>query len=158
MKNTEKEIFISSYLKWNLNKTNVIDLPCYTSPAVQREFMKNIKKSCKAKKSSDECTEIVTVMAPLMKNPNAPDKDGRTSIYWAAFKGHTEIVKILTQLTSHPNSPDKNGETAIYKAAYEGHTEIVKFLASLSDNPNAPNKDEETPLYWAAHMAASATQ
>ena len=59
VKNTERSDFIISYLKWNLNKTNVMNLPCYTISAVQDEFMKNIKKSCMAKKSSDKNTEIV---------------------------------------------------------------------------------------------------
>ena len=40
-------------------------------------------------------TEILKILVPLTDNPNAPNNDGRTPIYWAAFYDHTEIVKIL---------------------------------------------------------------
>ena len=43
--------------------------------------------------------EIVKILTPLTKNPNAGDKLGNTPIYRAAQYGHTEIVKILAPLT-----------------------------------------------------------
>ena len=64
-------------------------------------------------------------------NPNAPDKCGRTPIYWAACWGHTEIVKILATLTENHNAPDEDGKTPISAAADNGHTEIVEILASF---------------------------
>ena len=79
-------------------------------------------------------------MAPLIENPNPPNEDGFTPIYWAAKRGHTEIVKILVPLTDTPNAPNNNGETPIYLAAQYGHTDIVKILAPLTDNLNAPYK------------------
>ena len=45
---------------------------------------------------SSAYVEAVEIMAPLFDNPNAPDENGRTPIYWAELSGHTEIVKILT--------------------------------------------------------------
>ena len=56
-----------------------------------------------------DITEIVKILAPLTGNPNAPNKIGKTPIYWAALYGHTEIVKILAPLTDNPNAPDKYG-------------------------------------------------
>ena len=56
-------------------------------------------------------TEIVKILAPLTDNPNAPNKDGKTPIYLAAWNGHTEIVNILAPLTANPNAPNKNGKT-----------------------------------------------
>ena len=35
----------------------------------------------------------------LTDNPNAPEEDERTPIYWAAQNGHTEIVKGANILT-----------------------------------------------------------
>ena len=43
--------------------------------------------------------EIIRIMAPLFENPNTPDENGKSPIYWAALKEHTEIVKILAPLT-----------------------------------------------------------
>ena len=73
-------------------------------------------------------TEIVKVLATLTDNPNAPNKVGETSIYWAVHKGHTEIVKILALLIDNPNAPDEVGKTPIYEAAWRvliSHNKIV---------------------------------
>ena len=75
-KNSEKERAIMSYLLWNLKKEALVDLPCYTSPAVQDDFRKRIRECCEKfrwESSSDEDTEIVKILAPLTENPNAPD-------------------------------------------------------------------------------------
>ena len=163
VKNSEKkEKAIISYLRWNLEKDDLVDLPCYTRPAVQDDFRKRIRECCQKWGSSDddteigkilapftihphwrlsnEDTEIVRLLAPLTENPNAPDEHGRTPIYYAAMHGHTEIFKILAPLTDNPNVPDKYGETPICWAARNGNTEIVKILAPLTDDPNAPDK------------------
>ena len=76
--------------------------------------------------------ETVEIMAPLFDNPNAPDKDGKTPIYWAAKKGHTEIVKILAPLTDNPNAPNDIGRTpnqrGITPLAVAKNTEIREIL------------------------------
>ena len=64
----------------------------------------------------------------MTDNPNAPNYDRETPIYYAACGGHTEIVKILAPLTDNPNAPNIDGETPIEMAASRGHTEIVKIL------------------------------
>ena len=42
VKNSEKEKAIISYLQWNLKRGDSVDLPCYTSSAVQDDFRKKI--------------------------------------------------------------------------------------------------------------------
>ena len=93
VKNSDKGIAIISYLQWNLKKEGFLDLPCYSSPAVQDDLRKKIIEICKKKELSDEDLEIFKIMAPLTDNPNAPDGDGNgeTPIYWAASNGHTEM-------------------------------------------------------------------
>ena len=131
VKNSDKGIAIISYLRWNLKKEALVDLPCYSNPDVQDDFKKRIRESCKQEELSDEDTETVKFLAPLTVNPNAPSNYGETPILWAASEGHTEIVKILAPLTENPNAPNKYGNTPIYLAALHGHTEIVKILARL---------------------------
>ena len=56
-----------SYLQWELKKEDLVDLPCYSSPAVQDDFRKRIFEFCKKFRSelSDEDIEIVKILAPL---------------------------------------------------------------------------------------------
>ena len=149
-KNSEKEKAIMSYLQWNLKKEGLVDLPCYTSPAVQDDFRKIIREICAKIEVSDEGPEMVGLLAPLTDNPNAPDEKGWTPIYSAAFFGLTKIVQILSKLTDNPNAPNNSGWTPIHWAAAHGHTDIVKILAPLADNPNAPNNYGATPIHNAA--------
>ena len=140
VKNSDKGIAIISYLRWNLKKDVLADLPCFTSSTVQDEFIDRIREICHNKEPLDEDVEIVNILAPLTNNINAQNEYGQTPINWAAYFGHTKIVKILASFTDDPNAPDKNGRTPIYQAAINGHIEIVKILAPLTDNPNAPDK------------------
>ena len=152
VKNPDKGIAIISYFQWNLKKDALVDLPCYSSPAVQDDFRMRIWECCDKLRSelSDEDIEIVKILAPLIDNPNAPDKNGDTPIIQAAFHGNTVIIKILVPLTDNPNAPNNWGSTPIHFAALDGNTEIVKILAPLTDNPNAPNQFKMTPIEWAA--------
>ena len=51
--------------------------------------------------------EIVRIMAPLIDDNNAPDENGWTPIYRAAYNGNTEVIKILAPLINNPNAPNK---------------------------------------------------
>ena len=62
----------------------------------------------------------------MTDNPNAPDEDGKTPIYVAAFNGNTEIVKILVPLTDNPNAPDNFGRTPYQVAKNEEIREILE--------------------------------
>ena len=131
-----------SYLQWELKKEDLVDLPCYSSPAIQKDFRERIWQKCKKSRweSSDEDTEIVKIMAPLTDNlnstvdeelePYASHYQGLTPIHEAAIRGHT----------------DYNGLTPIYRASLNRHTEIVNILAALTDNPNAPDHYGTTPI------------
>ena len=103
--NLDKGIAIIYYLRSNLKKRSMLDLPCYTSPAVQNDIRRRIWESCaKLGILSGKDIKMIKIMAHLAVNPNAPNVIGETPIYWAASRGHTEIVKILTPLTATPNA------------------------------------------------------
>ena len=90
VKNSDKRNAIISYLQWNLKK-GAVDLPIYSSRSVQNALRKEIFKCCKMKDASDEIIETVKILAPLTKNPNAPNEDKDTPIHNAAFYGHIEV-------------------------------------------------------------------
>ena len=118
---------IISYLRWNLKKDYMVNLPCYSSSAVQEGFRSRIWEISQSQENKLIDEYIVKILAPLTDNPNAPDNCGRTPIHWAALKGHTEIVKILAPLTDNPNASNKWGDTPISVAK---NTEIRRFLES----------------------------
>ena len=140
-KNFEKGIAIISYLRWNLQKYVLVDLPCYQSPTIQNDFRRRIRKTCKKRQLSEEDLETVKILAPLTEHLNAPDQNGRTPIHEAAWKGHTEIVKILAPLTDNPNAPNNSGETP---SSVAENSEIRRFLESY--NPSGKSKTEPSTM------------
>ena len=152
VKNSKKEKAISAYLRWNLKKDSMVNLPCYSSSAVQEGFRSRLGKIVQEIRHYtkfnlvfvDEEFDIVKILAPLTDNFFAPDNCGRTPIHLAARNGHTEMVKILAPLTDNPNAPDNCGRTPIHWAELKGHTEIVmtlmcseitnNFLTKLNEN------------------------
>ena len=95
VENSDKGIAIISYLQWSLKKDALMDLPCYSCPAVQDDFRRRIRESWEKRESSDEDREIVKILTPLTDNLNAPGELATAPIYWTAINGHTEIAKIL---------------------------------------------------------------
>ena len=74
VKNTDKANAIRSYLQWILKKEEgiLMDLPCYSSPAVQDDFRKRLREICKWENFFDESMKIVTLLAPLTDNISDP--------------------------------------------------------------------------------------
>jgi ankyrin repeat protein len=40
---------------------------------------------------------------------NSQDEDGRTALYYAAWKGHNEVVSLLVESHADINLPDQDG-------------------------------------------------
>ena len=75
--NSGKEKPISLYLKW-IFMNKVFSLTRYTEIVVQDNFRQKIYH---AVHKGD--INVVTILAPLTENPNAPGEDGMIPIYWA---------------------------------------------------------------------------
>lgn len=75
--------------------------------------------------------EILSLLISDWSNINEEDDEGRTSLYWAAFYGHTETVRLLLQ-----NRARTHGHGGIYYwtpaywARMRGFAEIEELLAT----------------------------
>ncbi|KAF5334654.1 hypothetical protein D9611_012001 [Ephemerocybe angulata] len=83
---------------------------------------------------------------------NAPGDYGRTSLSFAAEKGHEAVVKLLLAAPDiDVNAPDTDGRTPLSFAAMYGQEAVVKLLlAAPGIDVNVPDTDGETPLHFAA--------
>ena len=74
--------------------------------------------------------EILSLLISNWSNIDEEDSEGRTSLYWAAFKGHTETVKLMLKHGARPlglrNVPEW---TPAYWARMKGFHEIVDLLS-----------------------------
>ena len=67
---------------------------------------------------------IIQLLAPLLPNSNALDKDGMDLISYAVALKNKPIVQILAPLTANPNSSLRN---PINSAAMNNQTEMIQI-------------------------------
>ena len=84
-------------------------------------------------------------------NPNAQDKDGRTSLHRAAFDAGLEMVTKLLEAGADPAIKDNDGETAIDKG--NAHPEVQALLAEWVDNEENKTKTKEAKDVYKAKFA-----
>ena len=82
---------------------------------------------------------------------NAKDINGRTSLYYAAFKRHDEIAELLIAAGADVNAKSRTGTTPLHNAAMIGHKEIIELLIAKGVDVNAKiesgmNFEGDTPL------------
>eukprot|EP00802_Teleaulax_amphioxeia_P019301 Tamp_19528.p1 GENE.Tamp_19528~~Tamp_19528.p1 ORF type:complete len:411 (+),score=83.58 Tamp_19528:98-1234(+) len=78
------------------------------------------------------------------------DKDGWTSLHFAARFGRDDVVKMLLDHKADPNAQDRDGWTAIHNSARNGRIGCVQMLLSHG-NADLSKKTRygETPLHIA---------
>lgn len=96
--------------------------------------------------------EIINLLLGAKANPNGHSEDGKTALYWAAFKDENKLVRLLLNAgaTVEAEQP-KDGYTSVHIAAEHGNREIMELLLSAGGE-SALNKFDEvsrTPLMWA---------
>ncbi len=86
-------------------------------------------------------------------NVNDTDKDGWTSLHYAAWKGHLEITEFLVSNSSaNINAIDTttDGKKPIHVAALNGHKYVTEFFLDNQVSINDTDRNGWTPLHYAA--------
>ena len=97
-------------------------------------------------------TEVVTMLIENGANVDRQDKDGWTSLMWAAFRGHSEIVATLLAANADPNVKRKgDGMTALMRASSLGHLRVVAMLVDQGADLNLQNRVSR-PLHAHANL------
>jgi len=69
-------------------------------------------------------------------DPNKPDNQDRTALWWAAYKGHERVVEILLGRDDvDPDRADMHTETPFWWAARNGRERVVKMLRKRRRQP-----------------------
>ena len=175
-KDTELIKIVLLYFKKILKKQDFIDIPCFI--AKRRRSIRSLRALQGNQKSLEkfyhqalECKDMgsLQILAPLMKNPNAPFPSGsmaRSSRFMKRYAGFTpiqvaagqiqpQILKVLAPLCDNLNDPYPGGEgfTPISWAAFNGHAEVVEVLAPLVANPNKPMCREANEMHTGATIS-----
>ena len=69
--------------------------------------------------------ELVNAGASMLRN-----NQGKTPLYFAAFKGHTDVMRYLLSKNADPDTVDDCGNTALHISAARGDLTIVEELVN----------------------------
>lgn len=76
---------------------------------------------------------------------DAPDRSGRTALWWASKEGHAVTVRELIRAGANPDQERlKDGIKPLHKAASRNHFEVVRVLLDAGVDPLTP-KSRENP-------------
>ena len=70
---------------------------------------------------------------------NTQDKDGRTPLHWAAYKGFHDCVRLLLVLGCSPHDADVEGCNVLHWAALRGNSEAATII--LQVRTHLPTRD-----------------
>jgi ankyrin repeat protein len=77
------------------------------------------------------------------------DRQGRSALHTAAFRGDAAEVSRLLALGFAPDLPDHQGFTPLHLAAQEWHEDAARVLLDGGANVDPKNKFGNTPLFVA---------
>jgi len=72
---------------------------------------------------------IIRLFLEKGANPNLADKNGKTPLMNASYKGNLTIVKMLLEFGADPNLKDSSGQSALDSAQKKGHQDIIQLLS-----------------------------
>jgi len=95
-------------------------------------------------------TEILQIVFPLCKNPNARNKKGETALFLAAQLDKIENLKILISSgRCDINIQDNSGATALFLALKENKIEHARLLIKAGANIYLADNDNANLLHYA---------
>ena len=81
----------------------------------------------------------------------APDQNGTTPVFVAAYNGHAGAIRALVELGTDTTTPNQNGVTPVIVAALNGHVDAIRALVELGADTTTPDQHGTTPVFVAAY-------
>jgi len=72
--------------------------------------------------------DIIRLFLEKGANPNLSDKNGKTPLMNASYKGNLTIVKMLLEFGADPTLKDYKGQSALDMAQKKGHQDVIQLL------------------------------
>ncbi|MBC6497904.1 MAG: ankyrin repeat domain-containing protein [Alphaproteobacteria bacterium GM7ARS4] len=89
---------------------------------------------------------VERLLADGVVDVHARDKDGRTPLHCAVYKGNLDVIRLLLDGGADVNAQNVHGNTALHCAVYKENLDVITLLLSWGADVNAWNKLKSTPL------------
>ena len=96
-----------------------------------------------------EFKDVVSILLENGTDINAVNKNGWSTMHWAAFVGNTEILSYLINQGAKVNCTDQDNVTPLHVAAERGQAEAVRLLIENNAKLNVTDKNKYMPIHLA---------
>lgn len=152
----ERLVSLENFLAAHVSNNNPLNHGSTTSYQLSKISMSSGELIFAA---SEGCIDTVQILiAGQGADVHARDCDGRTSLMWAALRGHTLTVDLLMRKGANVIDHDYWGKSPLAYASRNGHTETLDSLISRHGaHVDLPDLDRMTPLMHAAEKGCTNT-
>jgi len=98
----------------------------------------------------NKVAEISRLVALGVNVDSRIDKNGKTVLHYAAYKGQLSSVKALAEAGADLDITDENGVTALHRAVIDGHADVVQALLQAGCSVDKKDENGNTALHEAA--------
>jgi len=96
--------------------------------------------------SETVCNQVVPVLLELGADIEANTTDGKTPLFFAAYRGFTQVTKKLISVQADINTPDKNGNIPLH---FVSDVDCATALINGGGKVDMWNKQFNSPLHSA---------
>ncbi|KAL6161386.1 hypothetical protein ACJQWK_08863 [Exserohilum turcicum] len=97
-----------------------------------------------------QCLDLVMVLKHYPIDIDAPDVNGRTALFWVAWRGDCMSVNLLLKYGADVNRPDNQSWKSLAKASKTGHLGVVQCLLEAEASLTLSTSQGFQPIHLAS--------
>ncbi len=122
------------------------------SPFHAERIVNSAKADPRNKDKEAEKAQLVEILISGGADVNVVDRQGQTSLHYAAQRGYRRVAELLIANGAEVNASSNSGETPLYCATFWGYKDVVELLIAKGADVNLRTETGSTALQIAADL------
>ncbi|KAJ5738448.1 hypothetical protein N7493_001603 [Penicillium malachiteum] len=120
----------------------------FLKKSLSKNYESQDQQACLIRAVCDGEVEEVDCLLQRGADPDLRDRWNVTSLFWAAFYGHSAIVELLIDRNVDVNAANSDNRTPLFQASIRGLIDVAKLLIEKGVDPQLQHSWGETAILW----------